>query len=80
MTDNKHSDNALPFKTAIVGAAVGAAAVILSKKEVRDTISKNAKKMFDTGGKKLDEAIDHAEKAKNSIAKKVDKTTKALED
>lgn len=79
MTDTKQTDNALPFKTAIVGAAMGAAAVILSKKEVRDTIGKNAKKLFDVGEEKLDEAIDKAEKTKTSIAKKADKTVKALQ-
>lgn len=79
MNDNKHSDNALPFKTAIVGAAVGAAAVILSKKEVRDSISKNAKKLFDTGEKKLNDAIKKTEDAKTTLAKRTEKVAKSLQ-
>lgn len=78
MTDSHKSDTTLPLKTAIVGAAVGAAAVMLSKKDVRDTIAKNAKKIFDTGEKKLDHAIRKAEDTKETLAKKTEKAAKSL--
>lgn len=78
MADTKQPDTSLPLKTAIVGAAVGAAAVILSKKETRDKLTKNAKKLFDAGEKKLNTTIKKVEDTQADLAKKTEKVAKSL--
>lgn len=65
--------NTLPLKSALVGAAVGAAAVILSQKKVRDGIKENAKKILDKGEKSLNQAVKKAEDTTAKLAKQVEK-------
>jgi gas vesicle protein len=77
--NEQHMDGSLPLKTAIFGAIVGAAAVMFSRKDTREEIRDGLRKMFDAGEKKLDDVIDDVENTKKTIAKKVDKTTKALQ-
>ena len=88
MTDTTNKKGVNPFTTAVVGAAVGAAAVALSKKENREKIRSKAQEIMNKGGKslktvqeKIDEAkeesklklADTLEKASDKIKK--DKTT-----
>lgn len=72
MADNKNV-MATPLKSALIGAAVGAAAVVLSKKEVRDKISKTAKKVLDQGGQKINEALDSAERTTKKLSREMEK-------
>lgn len=78
MTDNNKHTN-VPLKTALVGAAVGAAAVMLSRKEVRDGIRNNAKKILDTSEKNFNQAIKKAEQTTDKLAKQNGKTERKVQ-
>jgi hypothetical protein len=73
MADNKVMT---PLKTALVGAAVGAAAVMLSKKENRDKLGKTVKKVLNQGEQKLNKAIEEAKKTSESLTRDVERETK----
>jgi gas vesicle protein len=76
MAEN-YQDSTLPLKTAVFGAIMGAAAVLLSKKEVRDSIQKVAQKMLENTEKKLDSVVKEAKETTNSLARQIDKKTQS---
>jgi gas vesicle protein len=73
----KKSGGISPLGAALVGAAVGAAAVALSDKKTRERLKKKGHDLLEQGEKKLDEAKVKLDEAK---VKGQDRLSKSLGD
>lgn len=69
-----------PLATAVVGAAIGAAAVALSNKKTRDRIGKKVGELRDQGNKALNDLKKRADSLRKEAAEKVSEGKKEAQD